>query len=786
MHGRKLTALCGLIIIWASGGFCQGLPQSAPLTGRNDLSADMVAGIERFLRRETDRALSERSKQWKRDFSGDYQKSVQPQRERLRKLIGAVNPRVSSTNSNAPIQIAETAAFIVYSVRWPVLNGVSGEGLWLLPKTAPLAAIIALPDADQIPEMLVGLAPGLPPERQFARRLAEQGCAVLVPVLIDRADTWSGNSEIKRFTNQPHREWIYRQSFELGRHIIGYEVEKVSAGLDWIARTIATPESSSATNLPQGVIGYAEGGLIAFYAAALDSRIQAALVSGYFDSRQQLSEEPIYRNLFGLLLDFGDAEIATLIAPRSLIVEYSTVPRVDGPPKPREGRSGAAPGRLQTPDYDSVEKEFERARTLLKGGDATKFDHLTLISGAEGMATGPGSDRAMVALMNSLGARSDQMKPSGEIPTDSRQGFDPAERQRGQLKELEAYTQKVFLDGERARKDYFWSALPASATDWAAAKAPLRDRFWSEVIGRFPSPAGPTNARTRRLNFAAANPASTNAAPPKWTGYEVVLDVFPDVFAWGYLLVPNDLKPGERRPVVVCQHGLEGVPADVINENLATQAFRYYKAFAANLATEGFVVFAPHNPYRGEDKFRHLQRRANPLGKSLFSIIIAQHERILGWLGGLPFVDPHRIGFYGLSYGGKTAMRVPAVLDSYALSICSADFNEWVRKNVSVDFPISYMFTGEYEMPEWDLGHTFNYAEMAGLIAPRPFMVERGHGDGVGLDEWVSYEFAKVRSLYERLGIGDRAELEFFDGPHTIHGVGTFQFLKKHLDWPKP
>src|SRR6185369_14067420 len=139
-------------------------------------------------------------------------------------------------------------------------------GLWLLPKTAPLAAIIALPDADQIPEMLVGLAPGLPPERQFARRLAEQGCAVLVPVLIDRADTWSGNSEIKRFTNQPHREWIYRQSFELGRHIIGYEVEKVSAGLDWIARTIATPESSSATNLPQGVIGYAEGGLIAFYA----------------------------------------------------------------------------------------------------------------------------------------------------------------------------------------------------------------------------------------------------------------------------------------------------------------------------------------------------------------------------------------------------------------------------------------------------------------------------------------------------------------------------------------
>ena len=48
-------------------------------------------------------------------------------------------------------------------------------------------------------------------------------------------------------------------------------------------------------------------------------------------------------------------------------------------------------------------------------------------------------------------------------------------------------------------------------------------------------------------------------------------------------------------------------------------------------------------------------------------------------------------------------------------------------------------------MPEWNLGHTFNYAEMAALIAPRPFMVERGHNDGVGIDEMVAYEYAKVR-----------------------------------------
>jgi cephalosporin-C deacetylase-like acetyl esterase len=261
--------------------------------------------------------------------------------------------------------------------------------------------------------------------------------------------------------------------------------------------------------------------------------------------------------------------------------------------------------------------------------------------------------------------------------------------------------------------------------------------------------------------------------------------VVPDVFAWGYLLVPKDLKPGERRPVVVCQHGLEGLPEDAVTEDPKHKGYASYKAFAARLAERGFIVYAPHNPYRGGDKFRVLQRKANPLGLSLFSFIIAQHEVATDWLASLPFVDPQRIAFYGLSYGGKTGMRVPAVVERYCLSICSADFNEWVQKCVTTESPYSYMFTGEYEMPEWNLGHTFNYAERASLIAPRPFMVERGHDDGVAPDPWVAYEYAKICRMYDKLGIGDRTEIEFFNGPHTINGVGTFKFLHTHLNWPE-
>jgi hypothetical protein len=50
----------------------------------------------------------------------------------------------------------------------------------------------------------------------------------------------------------------------------------------------------------------------------------------------------------------------------------------------------------------------------------------------------------------------------------------------------------------------------------------------------------------------------------------------------------------------------------------------------------------------------------------------------------------------------------------------------------------------------------------------------------------VAYEYAKVRRLYADLKIPERTEIEFFDGPHTIHGEGTFKFLHKHLNWPEP
>lgn len=687
---------------------------------QGDLAAQMVDGIARYLFRETELQIPKRS----------------PSRDRLRRILGVVDQRVlfhspelvATLNQSA--LLAETAQFRVYVVRWQVLNGITAEGLLFRPNAKPKARIVVLPDADQNPE-------------QFAMNqvLAESGCEVLSPVLIDRKDTWSGNPRL-RMTNQSHREFIYRMAFMVGRHIWGYEVQKALAAVDWF--------SVQPSQIPIGVWGYGEGGAVALFSAALDERITIAGVSGYFGPREGLWKQPLYRNVFGLLKDFGDAELASMIAPRTLIIDTTPGPTVNGPPHSTPLRKGAAPGDLAPVNITAIRNEFARARALSQSG------HVTLTS--DGVS----------AFLQSLHVDKHTSK-AVDLPL-----RDSSERQHRQFQEMVSYTEKLARDSEQTR-DKLWARAEKVSVDQLKHLAPsYRDQFWNDVIGRLPASETSPNVRMRKAYSGAT-----------WDGYDVVYDVYPDVFGYGVFLLPRDIKPGERRPVLVAQHGLDGRPQHLFGqpekefENGATTKFHYYQNIGSRMAELGYVVYLPQNPYIGD--FRKINRLANPLGLSLFSFILEQHSRMLDWLTSLPFVDAKRIGFYGLSYGGKTALRVPPLLDRYALSICSGDFNEWVHKVVSVEEPYSYMFTHEYEIPEFDLAHVANHAEMAKMMAPRPFMVERGHRDGVGADQWVAYEYAKVKRFYDEMGIGDRTAIEYFNGPHKINGLGTIEFIRKYL-----
>ena len=409
---------------------------------------------------------------------------------------------------------------------------MTGEGLDLDQRSIDSrrpGIVVVIPDAGQTPEQLAGLDRALPAESQVARRLAENGYHVIVPALIDRSVA-ARNGRAK-LTN---REFIYRSAFELGRHVIGYEVQKVLGLIN--ALDGDRPDQRAKVV----VFGYGEGAMVALYAGAHDSRIAGVGVSGFFGDRSDTWRQPVDRNVFGLLEQFGDAEVAGLIAPRMLVVEASKGPEFVIPPG-----TGGAPGRLTTPSLESVKAEVEKARRLMNGlVPAARIELVT--SGTDGL--GPfGTDEALIKLLTvltpqpKLGA----VKRPPAIEKTER----AAARGARQLHELDRHNQQLLVESADVRREFMKKLDVSSLAAFNKTIEPYREYFANEVIGRFDQAVLPPDVRTRRIFDEALI-----------TGYEVVMDVFPDVFAYGILILPKNIKEGERRPVVVCQHGLEGRP----------------------------------------------------------------------------------------------------------------------------------------------------------------------------------------------------------------------------------
>ena len=673
-------SFCLLIVLFGYNYTCsaESLAGTQPLDWEGDIASRLIDSADAFLLKKIEETIA-------------THELDQPDRVELARILGVVDERVAIPPSLEVLgKTAEGDDFVVHEIRWQAFGDVYGEGLWLAPPNAK-ESMIVLPDADQTPEEIAGFDDKLSMNYQTAREYAADGFNVFVPVLINRD---LGPHKIS------NREYLYRPAFELGRHLIGYEVQKILALVDRLGSKLV------------GIHGHGEGGMLALFAAAIDERIPKITVSGYSGPDADLWQEPAERNVFGLLKQFDLASLKKMIAPRDLkILAHPPGPKVLIEQKKSRGK----PGRLLSSGH-------------AEGNSDKKLEPLKILKVVDQKA-----------------------------------------RHARQMHELDRHNQQLLVESPYVRRKFMAKLNTTSPLAFRETQKFYRNYFSEKVIGRFYDELLEPNPRTRRIEIN-----------DKVKAYEVVLDVFKDAsfFAYGILILPNDLKPGESRPWVVCQHGLEGRPQSTIGE----KDEHYYGAFAAKLAERGYITFAPQNLYIFEDRFRTLQFKANSIGRTLFSLMVPQHQQITDWLGGLDFVDAERIGFYGLSYGGKSAMRILPLVDNYCLSICSADFNDWVWKNASTRSPYSYSNKAEYEIFEFDLGSTFNYSEMAALIAPRPFMVERGHFDGVAPDERVALEFAKVRHLYSaKLGLGERAEIEWFVGPHKINGKGTFKFLDRWL-----
>ena len=275
---------------------------------------------------------------------------MEPKRARLRQLLGIVDER-----AKPEIRSGELAAMLgnveVRRVEWSVLRGVKGEGLLLNDDADAESAFIVIPDCGTTPEQMFGISPGVATDRQWAKCIAGRGKArVLVMALVDRREGALMPEGRKAKFSQ--REVLWRAGFEMGRTVLGYEVQKLLAAVD--ALYAARPGTQVR------IIGTGEGGLIALLAAALDTRIFSVGVEGAFASSDSQWEWPIDRTVFGIQREFGMAEIAAMVRPRNFENRNRAWPQVT-----LTDAGGGAPGQLTGPDWAKINTVWKQYAELI-------------------------------------------------------------------------------------------------------------------------------------------------------------------------------------------------------------------------------------------------------------------------------------------------------------------------------------------------------------------------------------------------------------------------------------
>ena len=156
-----------------------------------------------------------------------------------------------------------------------------------------------------------------------------------------------------------------------------------------------------------------------------------------FDSREQVWAEPIYRNVWGLLREFGDAEIVSLIAPRQLIVEHSRIPEIKG-----------HKGEVRQPELARIRTELGRVESC------EAFPKPQLILAQDDQTVNAYSEWAIQQFAASLGIDPLILEPEA-APTDQRREFDPAVRHERYFTEMQGHVQTLLHRSEQVRERAF-------------------------------------------------------------------------------------------------------------------------------------------------------------------------------------------------------------------------------------------------------------------------------------------------------------------------------------------
>jgi dienelactone hydrolase len=248
----------------------------------------------------------------------DALSSFEPWRERFRlRLDQALAPWPDPVPLD--LEVTEEVAcdgYLRQRVVFDTEDTMSVPAYLLVPdgRRSPGPAVLAAHGHGPGKSRICGLDPEAKPSDDYAAALARRGYVVLAPDLrcFGEREDWNPEDHYACDTNLVHQVmggWspLTQNLWDLARSLDVLE-----------AHPLVDP-----TKL--GMVGFSYGGTVTLFLAALDPRISAAVVSGYFSSWAESHKVPWNmcgsQVLAGMPGTMEHEDIGALVAPRALLVE---------------------------------------------------------------------------------------------------------------------------------------------------------------------------------------------------------------------------------------------------------------------------------------------------------------------------------------------------------------------------------------------------------------------------------------------------------------------------------
>ncbi len=240
-------------------------------------------------------------------------------RRKLRELLGGFPRRVPLEAEVA--ECVELEGYTRETVYFQSREGLSVFAYFILPHgfRVPGPAVVCLPGHGQGVDAIVGIAEE-PYQANFALQCVEHGFAALA---VEQLGFGHRRDERARKEGPGHTSCqpAAGAALLLGETMIGWRVWDAMRAMDYLqTRSEVDPRRI-------GMMGISGGGTTTFFTAALDRRVKAAVVSGYFNTFRDsiLSIPHCMDNYIPGMLKYAEMyDIAGLIAPRGLFVESGT------------------------------------------------------------------------------------------------------------------------------------------------------------------------------------------------------------------------------------------------------------------------------------------------------------------------------------------------------------------------------------------------------------------------------------------------------------------------------